>query len=304
MLNIYRQKAAQLFTVVLFSLMIISCGRDTDGGETETLPTVVIPHTETLKIDFKITKDIFPTNVKLEGIVTQNQNTSSIAGFLYSTTPNLTVNNSQATKNVTGSANYEVFITELQPNTTYYVKGFLKKSDGTYIYTSESSFKTTGYYGPGGGYVAYDKGESAEGWRYMEIYPVSLSYNAASATGGSWGDMGKFISGTYPDFGKGKENTDIIVSNTTSANCAAKLCKNLTKNGLKDWYLPSSQELLVISTELKKANINIPSYVWSSTQVNLNFAYATFRAMANLETPILTDAPKGQSNDILPARRY
>lgn len=288
-----------LFTLLLISI-IFSCGRQESDEPT---PIPVVPG-DNLNITYKVTKDIYPTYVKFEGSITQDPTSTRTPGFVYSMNPNPTVgNNAQVTKFVTGSVNFEVFSMDLQPNKSYYVRGFVQKSDGTYLYTPESTFKTTGYFGPGGGYVAYDKGEYTNGWRYMEIHPVSLNYSSAGY-GSKWGNPGQFISGTYPDFGKGKENTDIIVNATSAADCAAKLCKNLVRNGFNDWFLPSSEELIIMSLELKKANIAIPTSAWSSTETNLNFARSTYAPLSQPSTPILTDGSKGIATGVLPARRY
>lgn len=294
-------KKINLLLILSVLLLMFSCGRQ--GGEDITIiPT--LPG-ENLNITFKITKDIYPTYVKFEGVITQDGTSTRAPGFVYSTSTNPSVgNNEQVTKFVTGSTTFEVFSLDLQPNKTYYVRGFVQKSDGSYIYTPESTFKTTGYFGPGGGYVAYDKGESTNGWRFMEVHPVSLNYSSAGY-GGNWGNSAQFVSGTYPDFGKGKENTDIIVNATSAANCAAKLCKNLVRNGLNDWYLPSSEELLKMNVELRKANIFIPIDAWTSTENNLNFAYATYSTNAQPSVPILTpNGSKLNSRGIIPARRY
>lgn len=297
-----KSKKLPLFLYLFSFMMFLSCGRDGNGstGDTST------PFVENLKVTFKVTSDIYPTWVTFKGSIIQNTASTSSPGFVYSTSPNPEVNSGTAVSNfVSGNADFQLYSGNLQPNTTYYVRCFVKKSDGTYIYSSENTFKTTGYYGPAGGYVAYDKGEITNGWRYMEVHPTTINYSTGGI-GGQWGDTGTFISGTYPDFGKGFENTAIIVAGNAGANCAAKLCKNLVRNGFSDWFLPSSQELFTMAKELKKANISLAggNAIWTSSQVNANEAYMVNYQATPTPDIVLTTNTKGMGQLILPVRRY
>lgn len=245
------------------SITINSCSR---GSNTIEDSGINNNPTNNVVITFKGVKDIFPTWAKFQGNITQTYSNSFTVGFVYSKTPNPTANNGTMVSDYkSGSTDFTFNSLNLDYNTTYYIRAFVKNTDGNYIYSTESTFKTTGYYGPAGGYVAYDKGETTNGWRYMEIHPTTINYSSGGV-GGNWGTVNNFISGTYPDFGKGKENTTIIVNNEPAANCAAKLCDNLVRNGFSDWYLPSSEELITMNQELKKANIAIPNNAWSSSQ--------------------------------------
>lgn len=286
------------------ALLISSCG-DSSTDEVVNIITSPVDTAPAKTITLGVTTEIFPTSAVFRGSIVQPTGQGETPGFVYSTSPNPTViNNPSVYTLAQGSTNFEVKSGTLQPNTTYYVRGYIKKSEGIYIYTSESSFKTTGYYGPGGGYVGYDKGEVVDGWRYMEIHPTTLNYSSGGV-GGQWGNIGTFISGTYPDFGKGLENTNIIVAANPGANCAAKLCDNLVLNGKSDWFLPSSQELLTLYKELKKGNISISSSAWSSTQFDGNSAYSIYyQTLQNPAEVILSTTVKSYATNILPARRY
>jgi hypothetical protein len=261
---------------------------------------------ETIVIDLIGVRDVFPTWAKFQGNITQNSTSNRLVGFAYSTSENPIVNNSNTTAISdyrSGTAQFEFSPLSLLPNTTYYIKAFVQKDDSTYMYSNQVTFKTTGYFGPAGGYVAFDKGIVSDGWRYMEIHPTTLNYSS-SGVGGKWGDMGNFISPTYPDFGKGLENTIAIVNGTSDANCAAKLCYNLTLNGYSDWFLPSIQELYQLSTELRRAGISIHYSAWSSTQVNSDFANCTSNTLSDPFTIIINMNSKAMSQQILPVRRY
>ncbi|MEG1591086.1 hypothetical protein [Chryseobacterium sp.] len=290
-----------IFTVFLLS----SCsGGDSEDSTFINVPTPA-PSTPQKTITLRTTTEIFPTSAIFRAAIVQQDGQGETPGFVYATTPNPTViNNASVTTIAQGSTNFEVKSGTLQPNTTYYVRAFIKTGEGLYTYSSESTFKTTGYFGPAGGYVAYDKGEAIDGWRYIEIHPTTINYSSAGV-GGKWGDPGTFISGTYPDFGKGLENTNIIVAATTTANCAAKLCDNLVRGGYSDWFLPSSQELLTLTKELGKGNISISSSAWSSTQSDANSAYTThYSTLISPAAIIITTNTKGMADNVFPARRY
>jgi len=290
------------YLLIIVIITFFSCSSDSDG---DTNPMDEVP-AENIVIQLNTIKDIFPTWAKFNGEITQDNNRNRLVGFVFSTEQDPIVNNSNATtisdfRN--GSSEFEFSSLTLQSNTTYYIKAFVKKDDNDYVYSNQQTFKTTGYFGPAGGYVGYDKGTTTDGWRYIEIHPTTLNFSS-SGVGGKWGDMGNFISGTYPDFGKGLENTIAIVNNTNDANCAAKLCYNLTLNGYSDWFLPSIQELYQISFELRRAGISIHYSAWSSTQEDSNFAKLTSNTLNDPMTIIINTNSKAMSEQILPFRRY
>ena len=111
--------------------------------------------------------DITSTKAKFKGNI--NQNGFSYLGFVYGTSPNPTINNNFVNTSISGSYNYDVIVENLIPNTLYYVRGTYPKPEGGFSYTQQKQFKTTGYFGPAGGYVAYDKGEIIDGWRYLIV---------------------------------------------------------------------------------------------------------------------------------------
>jgi hypothetical protein len=84
--------------------------------------------------------------------------------------------------------------------------------------------------GEGGGIVFFDKGNYSDGWRYLEAAQDNLEK-------GTWND-------------------------------AKQACKTLQANGVKDWYLPSKQELDYLYENLFKQNLGDfkEGYYWSSTE--------------------------------------
>jgi len=219
--------------------------------------------------------EILTKSAVLRGHITQADDDYTSVGFVYSTSPNPTINDEAAFLSVEGTDDYQKTITGLQYNTTYYVRPYMIKPDSDgFIYGEETQFKTVGYTGPGGGYVVYDKGESIDGWRYLEIYPETLSYDINYSTGALWSTSQNFISGLSKDFGTGLENSEIIAANVSTANCAAKVCLNYVKNGKSDWFLGSADEMVQIFNTLKTMNIMLDG-CWTSSQYNATRAYST-----------------------------
>jgi hypothetical protein len=98
--------------------------------------------------------------------------------------------------------------------------------------------------GPGGGLVFYDKGDYSDAWRYLEAAPGDIGM-------APWGKAPGIETGR--DLGDGAENTRRIVRAMEQAGVggtAAQLCAAYSCGGLKDWFLPSSEELRVLAANL------------------------------------------------------
>jgi len=126
-----------------------------------------------------------------------------------------------------------------------------------------------------GGTTFYDKGEYTDGWRYMEVAPVSSEFSAP------WGLQGIDCPGTLTDLGAGRANTAIIIA-LLNANDetgrAAQLCANLFIDDLNDWFLPSKDELNQIYMYEKDTG-NIGEYkniYWSSSANSEDPKYSTW----------------------------
>jgi TolB-like protein len=128
--------------------------------------------------------------------------------------------------------------------------------------------------GPAGGIIFYDRGFTADGWRYLEAAPARAEFSA------EWGSYEKDVSGTRTDIGSGKRNTQIIVERLRSLgenNRAAQVCAAMDINGYKDWFLPSKDELDLMYTNLRQKGLgsfrttdfgatNWTHIYWSSSQ--------------------------------------
>jgi len=124
--------------------------------------------------------------------------------------------------------------------------------------------------GPAGGWIFYDKGNSSEGWRYLEAGYENLS-SGISWYNGVYIDTGALE--TEP--GKGKLNTQKIITIQGVGRYAAKLCSDYRGGGRSDWYLPSKDELNLIYEKLYMKGIGgfDDYYYWSSTEANLHYAW-------------------------------
>lgn len=132
--------------------------------------------------------------------------------------------------------------------------------------------------GPGGGIVFYDKGNYSYGWRYIEVSTNDLPNN-------QWGCANSSVEGTNnSEIGKGLLNSSRILNfhdtllnfYTNPSICdisndgtvAVKSAFEYSNNELKDWFLPSHDELYLIYTNLHLQSLGSLSnnLYWSSTE--------------------------------------
>ncbi|MDR3283686.1 MAG: hypothetical protein LBS97_00725 [Treponema sp.] len=106
--------------------------------------------------------------------------------------------------------------------------------------------------GPAGGIIFYDKGNSSDGWRYLEAAPreeVTMS----------WSIRGTRVDGTATTIGSGKKNTQLIANkfrNTAGEwDTAAQTADDMVYNGFDDWFLPSQDELNMMYGQLKRKGL-------------------------------------------------
>lgn len=193
-------------------------------------------------------------------------------GIVYSTSPNPTIN---ANKIIigTGIGTFDT-ITPFRPfwphvltsGTNYYVRAYAITENNISLYGNEVSFQTlsTGQTGPGGGIVFYNKGNSNNGWQYLEAAPTDQS------TSMTWGCNGTMISGTQVNVGSGVYNTPLIVAGCNDTNFAAKVCSNLVFGGQSDWFLPSIDELYYMFINLHQNGLGgfASGTYWSSSEIS------------------------------------
>jgi hypothetical protein len=113
--------------------------------------------------------------------------------------------------------------------------------------------------GPAGGLIFYDKGNSTDGWRYLEAAPMDI---AASV----WGCYCTQVN-TSNVVGSGKSNSQNLLA-TCGIDGAAGACAALKLNGYADWYLPSKGELDLLYKNLHLREIggfSKTNLYWSSS---------------------------------------
>jgi len=197
--------------------------------------------------------------------------TSIIAkGICWSISPDPTVQLSTKTINGSDIGSFTSDLTNLSLHVKYYARAYATNSTGT-GYGDPISFTTKyaiGEKGPAKGFIFYDKGNSNNGWRYLEAADSDEGLTAVWWNG-VW--TYKDVIGITPDksIGAGKANTLVIISANNNLNNAAKSCNDSMNNGFTDWFLPSIDELELMCKNLYSTGIATNFYpatsYWSST---------------------------------------
>jgi len=133
----------------------------------------------------------------------------------------------------------------------------------------EAKYKT-GDTGPGGGLIFFVKSNHSGGWRYLEAAPADIEIPLP--WGFQYSDIWKpDAPGTQEAPGEGKHNTGIISAILPSEGtelAAAQVCAAYSNAGLRDWFLPSRDELNLMFRNLAAHGLGnfAPEPYWSSTQ--------------------------------------
>lgn len=122
-----------------------------------------------------------------------------------------------------------------------------------------------------GGILAYILQNGDPGYVYGEFHGLVVA-SIDQSTSIEWGCQGTNIS-TNTIIGSGTQNTNLITTNCASSNIAARLCLNLTLNGLADWFLPSKDELYKIYLNRNLIGGFSNEKYWASSGSGNNFAY-------------------------------
>jgi hypothetical protein len=101
--------------------------------------------------------------------------------------------------------------------------------------------------GPAGGFIFYENPNYAkDGWRYLEAAPFDQS------AGAKWGCFRTPIDGARGlAVGTGEQNTRDMLAGCAEPGTAARLCADLSVNGVRGWFLPSRDELALMYKNLK-----------------------------------------------------
>lgn len=245
--------------------------------------SVVIPSS----ITTSIVKNISVSGFSVDVNVASNLSSNEERGICYSTSQNPTVFNSSYSDSTNGAGNFTISLDGgiLSPNyyvssnTTYYLKSYVR-INSTYYYGNQVSFKTPGFIGGSGGYVFFDKGETTNGWRYLEASTVKL--NDPSSNNFKWAVSDGFMSNISQEIGTGLENSVQIKSTNNFTNVAAAMSVYLANNNVNDWFLPSIKELKelyklksigLIGSPASGTNSFYNKNVLSSSQLNSTTCY-------------------------------
>lgn len=124
-----------------------------------------------------------------------------------------------------------------------------------------------GSIGPGGGIVFYDAGSQQPWGRYLEAAPSTWAGGATADIGFTWCATGANVA-TGTAIGTGVANTAAIVAacpKTTAAHAA----RDYQGGGLRDWFLPSKDELAQLYKQRAAAGPFGSNFYWSSSQNDL-----------------------------------
>ncbi len=96
-----------------------------------------------------------------------------------------------------------------------------------------------------------------------------IAANSEQTTGIQWSTLSSYSFGTQTALGTGSANTDkIIAACGAGTNYAAGLARSYTGGGYTDWYLPSEDELTIISNNRSTiGNLSESDYYWCSSEV-------------------------------------
>jgi hypothetical protein len=187
-------------------------------------------------------------------------------GVCWSTSPGPT-NGNPLFSTVCGSdtGTYSCQLSNLVPQTLYYVRAYMTNITGTY-YGVEQSFTTDTtsalYIGkPYAGGIIFDLDSS--GHHGLVCAPSGQGTYP-------WGCYGTDIPNTSTAVGTGATNTAYIVAGCAQRPIAASVCADLVLNGYSDWYLPSIGEVQMMYSRLHLQGLGGfgGSWYWSSSQLN------------------------------------
>ncbi len=130
--------------------------------------------------------------------------------------------------------------------------------------------------GPAGGFIFYVNTDYvSDGWRYLEAAPFDQS------GGAKWGCFRREVPGARGTaVGTGRQNTADILAACDDPGSAAYLCANLVLNGIGGWFLPSTDELVLMYEILGARGLGNFRDVgladnftyWASSQVSADMA--------------------------------
>jgi hypothetical protein len=217
------------------------------------------PNVNTNSVNYDYNSYIFSLN----GVLLPGP-TNTDHGFVWSTNPNPTIQNSFLSlgvgtigSNFTGQANISQYIT---PNTTYYFRAYAANNYGV-GYGNVLTFTT----GPflinqtyQGGKIAFIDGTGIHGV-IMSVILGQVPY----------GCRGVNLGATNNSIGGGVNNTQVINNSCFETSFAAKLCLQYNGGGNTDWYLPNQNEFFQLYGNRYTLGLAQEGWqYWSSLEIN------------------------------------
>ena len=216
----------------------------------------VAPDTEPSIITASVT-NIGPGSASSGGtVLTDGGQPVTASGVCWNTTTNPTTSDNK-TVDGSGTGSFTSTLTNLNPNTTYYVRAYATNSVGT-EYGEQVSFTTSTVsvlQSFGGGMVVYVDGTGQHGL-------IAATSDVAPAV---WDNTFTTTNATDPNIGAGASNTTTIVNILGAGSYAAALCNSFVSEGYDDWFLPSAMELQIMYPYRAYLGMLSASY-WSSTE--------------------------------------
>ena len=236
--------------------------KDTGYGEVKTFMTLTIYY-PTVITSYATPID---SSAQCESNITNDGGAPVTSrGVCWSLSMNPTINNMH-TVDGSGTGWFNSNITNLVPNTQYYVRSYATNSEGT-GYGNELIFTTL----PA---QTYHIGQNYAGGIIFYIDNTGLHGLIAAPTDQSaaaqWGCSNTTIEGTSTDIGSGQANTTRIVNGCSTDSIAARICDDLFMNGYSDWFLPSQDELNQMYLQQDVIGGFTSSFYWSSSESTFN----------------------------------
>lgn len=206
-----------------------------------------------------------PTAVCGGTITSDGGSTILSSGVCWSKDPTPTIEDSTTLNTITNGS-FTSILTDLLPNTTYYVRAYATNNKGT-GYGNQLIFNSGFTMGVSyaGGYVFYNDGNGHG----------LVCTTTDQSKGYEWGCTGTTISGADATaIGTGKQNTIDILAGCSTNGIAARLCDELVSAGYDDWYLPSLLELNLMFANLHTHALGgfTSTIYWSSSEIDSNRA--------------------------------